>query len=86
MIKNKIITTINWEDAKIYHFSDGQKVTLTATKCLGELIKRNEEFVILKNCQQFVRNKNKFILKRKVRFFYIPTGMIVNMTKLAKKT
>ena len=76
MVKNNPIITVEWEDARFYHFFQGQKISLTPTKCYGELIKKNKDFVILKNCQQFVRNKDKFILKRKANFFYIPNGMI----------
>lgn len=78
--KNKIITVL-WEDAKIYHFHKEQKPSLTLTQCRGELVKKNKNFVILKNSQQFVYNKdkNEFILKRKVKFFYVPSGMIVKI-------
>ncbi len=78
--KNKIITIL-WEDTKIYHFHKGQKLSLTLTRCRGELIKKNKNFVILKNSQQFVYNKdkNEFILKRKAKFFIIPNGMIIKI-------
>lgn len=78
--KNKVIIVL-WEDAEIYHFHKGQKLSLTLTQCRGELVKKNKNFIILKNSQQFVYNKdkNEFILKRKAKFFLIPSGMIIRI-------
>jgi len=75
--KNKIVSVI-WRDARLYSYEKDTKESLTPTKCFGELIKKDKEFIILKNCSQFVYNKkNKnFPFKRKVNFFYIPKGMI----------
>ena len=77
------VATIIWEDAKFYRFFIKQKVSLTTTKCEGELIRENKDFIILKNCQQFVldQKRDKFILKRKARFFFIPKGMIIKKVK-----
>ena len=73
------VVKIIWEDAKFYHFHEKRKASLTITKCLGEPIKENKDFVILKDCQQFVldQKKDKFVLKRKAHFFFIPKGMII---------
>jgi len=78
MSKKTKIVNVAWCDARLYSYKEDSKESLTPTKCFGELIKKNKEFIILKNCSQFVyskRNKN-FTLKRKVNFFYIPKGMI----------
>jgi len=74
--KNKIII---WKDALFYRFYKGEKTELTLTKCEGELIKENNDFVVLKNCKQsvFDSKKKKFIFKRKANFFLIPKGIIV---------
>lgn len=78
--KNKKIS-IFWEDAKIGVFKKGERILLTPTKCEGELIKKNKNFIILKNCRQSVFNRKgrKFILKREVNFFFIPRGMITKV-------
>jgi len=78
--KNKIVDVV-WDDARLYSFNSKTKECLTPTECFGELIKENKEFVILKNCKQFVYNwKDKnFTFKRKSNFFYIPKGMIKNI-------
>jgi hypothetical protein len=78
--KNKFVS-ITWDDAKLYSFNLKTKEHLTRTKCQGESIKENKDFIILKNCQQFICDKKqkKFFLKRKSNFFYIPKGMIKNI-------
>ncbi|MFH1551589.1 MAG: hypothetical protein ABIC36_01760 [bacterium] len=69
---------ILWKDAVFYRFYKGEKTSLTLTKCQGEFVKEDKNFIILKNCQQFVldKKKKKYILKRKANFFFIPKGMI----------
>ena len=54
---------------------------MTQTRCIGELVEDNEEFVVLKNCQQFVFDKKekKYILKRNANFFFIPKGMTIDI-------
>ncbi len=81
MNKELEIITILWKDAKIYDYKKGRRISLTSTKCKGEVIKKDKDFVILKNCHQFVfdKIKRKFILKRKANFFFIPKGMITKM-------
>ena len=81
MTKKKDLISIIWSDARLYHFKRKEKESLTKTKCIGELVEDNKEFIILKKCQQLVFNKdkNKYILKRKANFFFIPKGMIMNV-------
>lgn len=87
MLKQNKIITVLWEDAKIYHFHKGQKLSLTLTRCRGELVTKNKDFVVLKNSRQFVYNKdeNRFVLKRKAKFFFIPDGMIVRKNSAYEK-
>jgi len=77
-LKNKK-TSILWEDANISRFKKGDRTLLTRTKCEGEFIKEDKDFIILKNCQQsvFDRERKKFVFKRKANFFFIPKGMII---------
>ena len=74
--KNNII--VLWKDAVFYDAQYEPRTSLTLTKCQGEFVKEDKDFVILKNCRQsvFSKEKKKFILKRKVNFFLIPKGMI----------
>ena len=84
--KNKTIIVL-WKDAVFYRFYKGEKTLLTLTKCQGEFMKENKDFVILKNCKQsvFDEKKKKFIFKRKANFFLIPKGMIVKITNLVNQ-
>lgn len=82
-LKNKKISVF-WEDAKIGLFKKGDSILLTRTKCEGELIKEDKNFIILRNCQQsvFDRQKKKFIFERKFNFFFIPKGMITKNSRI----
>jgi len=66
-----------WDDAKLYHSLE-KRDSLTPTICQGKLIKNTKNFVVLKNCQQKMYNKEKkkYVFKRKAYFFFIPKGMI----------
>ena len=80
--KEKKIIRIFWEDAVIYKkplnksaFSLKKRITE------GEVLKEGEEFVIVKNPITFdysikLKKYVPFVLKRKITFFFIPTGMI----------
>ena len=70
--------TILWKDAVLYDAQYEPRTSLTLTKCRGEFVKEDKDFVILKNCRQYVfsKAKKKFIFKRKANFFFIPKGMI----------
>jgi len=81
MPKKEKIVSVFWNDARLYCFKKGEKESLTQTRCIGELVEDNEEFVVLKNCQQFVFDKKekKYILKRNANFFFIPKGMTIDI-------
>ena len=79
--KNKNIIVL-WKDAVFYRFYKGEKILLTLTKCQGDLFKEDEDWIIIKNCKQsiFDEEKKKFVFKRKVNFFLIPKGMVIEIS------
>lgn len=80
--KKKEMIRIFWEDAVIYERPLSKGVFFLKKKITeGEMFKEEEDFIIVKNptTMDYDRNLKRyvpFVTKRKITFFFIPTGMI----------
>ena len=79
--KEKKIIRIFWEDAVIYDKASSFKLDLHKRITEGELFKEEKDFIIIKDPTTMDYNRDlkqyaPFITKRKITFFFIPTGMI----------
>lgn len=78
--KNKLVK-IYWNDAIIYGKSSDLKLNLQKKITEGELVKESKDFLIIKdpitvNYDIDLKRYVPFVKKRKITFFFIPTGMI----------
>lgn len=65
---------VTWQDAVIYHPPyDGTEITPTATETSGILVKKTDEYIILKNTVTKILDSES---REKNTYSYIPQGMI----------